>query len=162
MPERGYGESLEKELFREEFPFGPVSRRGFLALGLLTLAACTPVVRRQGVPYVRQPEWVVEGGRAEFVTAIPHAGIAEPVLVRHYQERPLFLVPLEAAMSPYPWRASTPSTTRIARGRAPTGKASSPPGGRPWRKGRPSWSFPAPPPPASRASWKGPRPATPT
>ena len=102
MPERGYGESLEKELFREEFPFGPVSRRGFLALGLLTLAACTPVVRRKGVPYVRQPEWVVEGGRAEFVTAVPHAGIAEPVLVRHYQERPLFLVPLEAAMSPYP------------------------------------------------------------
>ena len=102
MPERGYQESLEKELFREEFPFGPVSRRGFLALGLLALAACTPVVRRQGVPYVRQPEWVVEGGRAEFVTAIPHAGIAEPVLVRHYQERPLFLVPLEAAMSPYP------------------------------------------------------------
>jgi hypothetical protein len=102
MPERGYQESLEKELFREEFPFGPVSRRGFLALGLLALAACTPMVRRQGVPYVRQPEWVVEGGRAEFVTAIPHAGIAEPVLVRHYQERPLFLVPLEAAMSPYP------------------------------------------------------------
>jgi molybdopterin-containing oxidoreductase family iron-sulfur binding subunit len=102
MPERGYGESLEKELFREEFPFGPVSRRGFLALGLLTLAACTPVVRRKGVPYVRQPEWVVEGGRAEFVTAVPHAGLAEPVLVRHYQERPLFLAPLEAAMSPYP------------------------------------------------------------
>jgi hypothetical protein len=102
MPERGYGESLEKELFREEFPFGPVSRRGFLALGLLTLAACTPVVRRQGVPYVRQPEWVVEGGRTEFVTAVPHAGLAEPVLVRHYQERPLFLAPLEAAMSPYP------------------------------------------------------------
>jgi hypothetical protein len=73
-----------------------------LALGLLTLAACTPVVRRKGVPYVRQPEWVVEGGRAEFVTAVPHAGLAEPVLVRHYQERPLFLAPLEAAMSPYP------------------------------------------------------------
>ena len=102
MPERGHRESLEKELFREEFPFGPVSRRGFLALGLLSLAACTPVVRRKGIPYVRQPEWVVEGGRAEFVTAMPHAGLAEPVLVRHYQERPLFVAPLEAAMSPYP------------------------------------------------------------
>ncbi|RTH38361.1 hypothetical protein, partial [Thermus scotoductus] len=56
---RGYEDSLERELFREEFPFGPVTRRGFLALGLLSLAACTPVVRRQGVPYVRQPEWVV-------------------------------------------------------------------------------------------------------
>ncbi|WP_117238030.1 4Fe-4S dicluster domain-containing protein [Thermus sediminis] len=102
MPERGYQESLERELFREEFPFGPVSRRGFLALGLLALAACTPVVRRKGIPYVRQPEWVVEGGRTAFVTAIPHAGVAEPVLVRHYQERPLFLTPLEAAMGPYP------------------------------------------------------------
>lgn len=60
---RGYEEALERELFREEFPFGPVTRRGFLALGLLSLAACTPVVRRKGVPYVRQPEWVVEGGR---------------------------------------------------------------------------------------------------
>lgn len=60
---RGYEEALERELFREEFPFGPVSRRGFLALGLLSLAACTPVVRRKGVPYVRQPEWVVEGER---------------------------------------------------------------------------------------------------
>ncbi|GAA6731205.1 4Fe-4S dicluster domain-containing protein [Thermus brockianus] len=99
---RGFPEALERELFREEFPFGPVTRRGFLALGLLSLAACTPVVRRKGVPYVRQPEWVVEGGRAEFVTAFPHAGFAEPVRVRHYQERPLFLTPLEAAMSPYP------------------------------------------------------------
>ncbi len=102
MRGRGYEESLEKELFREEFPFGPVSRRGFLALGLSTLAACTPVVRRKGVPYVRQPEGVVEGGRMAFATAIPHAGVAEPVLVRHYQERPLFLAPLEGAMSPYP------------------------------------------------------------
>ncbi len=99
---RGFEEALEKELFREEFPFGPVSRRGVLAMGLLALAACTPVVRRKGVPYVRQPEWVVEGGRAEFITALPHAGFAEPVRVRNYQERPLFLAPLEEAMSPYP------------------------------------------------------------
>jgi len=47
---RGFPEALERELFREEFPFGPVTRRGFLALGLLSLAACTPVVRRKGVP----------------------------------------------------------------------------------------------------------------
>ena len=99
---RGYEEALERELFREEFPFGPVTRRGVLALGLLSLAACTPVVRRQGVPYVRQPEWVVEGGEAEFVTAISHAGFAEPVRVKVYQERPLFMAPLERAMSPYP------------------------------------------------------------
>ncbi|MFN3368686.1 MAG: dimethyl sulfoxide reductase, partial [Thermus sp.] len=99
---RGYEEALERELFREEFPFGPVTRRGFLALGLLSLAACTPVVRRKGVPYVRQPEWVVEGGEAEFVTALAHAGFAEPVRVKVYQERPLFMAPLERAMSPYP------------------------------------------------------------
>ncbi|UZX16240.1 4Fe-4S dicluster domain-containing protein [Thermus sp. PS18] len=99
---RGYEEALERELFREEFPFGPVSRRGFLVLGLLSLAACTPVVRRKGIPYVRQPEWVVEGGEAEFVTAIAHAGFAEPVRVKVYQERPLFMAPLERAMSPYP------------------------------------------------------------
>ena len=76
---RGPQEALERGLFREEFPFGPVTRRGFLALGLVSLAACTPVVRRKGVPYVRQPEGVVEGGRREFFTALPHAGFAEPV-----------------------------------------------------------------------------------
>lgn len=78
MPERGYKESLEKELFREEFPFGPVSRRGFLALGLLTLAACTPVVRRKGVPYVRQPEWVVEGGGRPSPPPLPTLGWPSP------------------------------------------------------------------------------------
>nr|WP_226980274.1 hypothetical protein [Thermus thermophilus] len=99
---RGPQESLERALFREEFPFGPVTRRGFLALGLVSLAACTPVVRRKGVPYVRQPEGVVEGGRREFFTALPHAGFAEPVRVRTYQGRPLFLVPQGEAMGPYP------------------------------------------------------------
>jgi len=99
---RGPQEALERALFREEFPFGPVTRRGFLALGLVSLAACTPVVRRKGVPYVRQPEGVVEGGRREFFTALPHAGFAEPVRVRTYQGRPLFLVPQGEAMGPYP------------------------------------------------------------
>ncbi len=99
---RGFEEALENTLFREEFPFGAVTRRGFLALGLASLAACTPNVRRKGVPFVRQPEWVVEGGRAEYVAAPPHAGFAEPVLVRTYQERPLFMAPLAEAMSPYP------------------------------------------------------------
>ena len=109
---RGYEEALERELFREEFPFGSVTRRGFLALGLLSLAACTPVVRRKGVPYVRQPEWVVEGGEAEFVTAIAHAGFAEPVRVKVYQERPLFMAPLERAMSP--WERSQSSSSTVA------------------------------------------------
>ncbi|MCX7849642.1 4Fe-4S dicluster domain-containing protein [Thermus sp.] len=117
--QRGFAEALEKALFREEFPFGPISRRGVLAMGLLALAACTPVVRRKGVPYVRQPEWVVEGGRAEFVTAFPHAGFAEAVRVKVYQERPLFLAPLEGAMGPYPLASLYALYDPARRGRTP-------------------------------------------
>ncbi|TBH20754.1 4Fe-4S dicluster domain-containing protein [Thermus thermamylovorans] len=116
---RGPEDALEKELFREEFPFGPVSRRGILAMGLWALAACTPLVRRQGVPYVRQPERAVKGGRAEFVTAIPHAGLAEVVRVRTYQERPLFLSPLEGAMAPYPLAGLYTLYDPARRGREP-------------------------------------------
>ena len=116
---RGPQESLERALFREEFPFGPVTRRGFLALGLVSLAACTPVVRRKGVPYVRQPEGVVEGGRREFFTALPHAGFAEPVRVRTYQGRPLFLVPQGEAMGPYPLAGLYSLYDPARRGKAP-------------------------------------------
>lgn len=139
---RGPQEALERGLFREEFPFGPVTRRGFLALGLVSLAACTPVVRRKGVPYVRQPEGVVEGGRREFFTALPHAGFAEPVRVRTYQGRPLFLVPQGEAMGPYPLRGFTASTTRPAGAKPRTGRGFTPPGGRLWRKARPFSSSP--------------------
>lgn len=116
---RGPQEALERGLFREEFPFGPVTRRGFLALGLVSLAACTPVVRRKGVPYVRQPEGVVEGGRREFFTALPHAGFAEPVRVRTYQGRPLFLVPQGEAMGPYPLAGLYSLYDPARRGKAP-------------------------------------------
>ncbi|MGQ9511428.1 MAG: 4Fe-4S dicluster domain-containing protein [Thermaceae bacterium] len=93
---RGWMESQEEKLFLEEFPFGRVSRRGVLALGLSSLAACTPVVRRKGVPYVRQPEDVVEGGRSEYASAFFHAGFAQPLRVRTYQDRPMGLVELTA------------------------------------------------------------------
>ncbi|WP_234554558.1 4Fe-4S dicluster domain-containing protein [Thermus caliditerrae] len=121
--QRGNPEALEKDLFGEEFPFGPVSRRGVLAMGLLTLAACTPNVRRKGVPYVRQPEWVVEGGQAEFITALPHAGFAEAVRVKVYQERPLFVAPLEAAMSPYPLASLYALYDPARKGKAPNWEA---------------------------------------
>ncbi|WP_038049104.1 4Fe-4S dicluster domain-containing protein [Thermus caliditerrae] len=121
--QRGNPEALEKDLFGEEFPFGPVSRRGVLAMGLLTLAACTPNVRRKGVPYVRQPEWVVEGGQAEFITALPHAGFAEAVRVKVYQERPLFVAPLEAAVSPYPLASLYALYDPARKGKAPNWEA---------------------------------------
>lgn len=91
---RGWTDSVEEVLFSEEFPFGKVSRRGVLAMGLASLAACTPVVRRKGVPYVRQPEEVAEGGRREYASALFHAGFAEPLKVRTYQGRPLGMVEL--------------------------------------------------------------------
>lgn len=100
---RGWTESLEEALFSEEFPFGKVSRRGVLVAGLASLAACTPVVRRKGVPYVRQPEGVVEGGRQEYASAAFHAGFAQPLRVRTYQGRPLGLVELreDHPLDPY-------------------------------------------------------------
>ncbi len=96
------GENAGNPLLAEGAPWDRVSRRGFLALGLLSLAACTPVVRRQGVAYVRQPEEAVVGWQSELATQIPHAGFAEPVRVRTLQDRPLFMTPLAGAVSPYP------------------------------------------------------------
>jgi len=71
----------------------PVSRRRLLellgaSLGLAGLTSCTKQPPEYIVPYVNAPEDVVPGKPLFFATAIPHLGVAQPVLVESHMGRP--------------------------------------------------------------------------
>ncbi len=100
---RSLGELADTPDFREylhrEFPAqasewnDPKGRRNFLklmsaSLALAGVGACTRQPAETIVPYVRQPEDIVPGRPLFFASAIPVAGIAQPVLVESHMGRP--------------------------------------------------------------------------
>ncbi|CAN5358881.1 hypothetical protein BH23ACI1_BH23ACI1_30900 [soil metagenome] len=100
---RSLGELADTPDFREylhrEFPEqasewnDPKGRREFLklmsaSLALAGVGACTKQPLEPIVPYVRQPEDLVPGRPLFFASAIPHGGIAQPVLVESHMGRP--------------------------------------------------------------------------
>src|SRR5688500_18090016 len=100
---RSLGELADTPEFREylhrEFPEqasewnDPKGRRDFLklmsaSLALAGVGACTRQPAETIVPYVKQPEEIVPGRPLFFATAIPFAGIAQPVLVESHMGRP--------------------------------------------------------------------------
>ena len=100
---RSLGELADTPAFREylhrEFPEqasewnDPKGRRQFLklmsaSLALAGVGACTKQPAEKIIPYVRQPEDLVPGRPLFFATAIPFAGIAQPVLVESHEGHP--------------------------------------------------------------------------
>jgi MoCo/4Fe-4S cofactor protein with predicted Tat translocation signal len=100
---RSLGELGDTPEFREylhrEFPEqasewnDPKGRRDFLklmsaSLALAGVGACTKQPLEPIVPYVRQPEDIVPGRPLFFASAIPHGGVAQPVLVESHMGRP--------------------------------------------------------------------------
>jgi molybdopterin-containing oxidoreductase family iron-sulfur binding subunit len=100
---RSLGELADTPDFREylhrEFPEqasewnDPKGRRTFLklmsaSLALAGVGACTKQPPEGIVPYVRQPEDIIPGRPLFFASAIPMAGIAQPVLVESHMGRP--------------------------------------------------------------------------
>jgi MoCo/4Fe-4S cofactor protein with predicted Tat translocation signal len=100
---RSLGELADTPQFREylhrEFPEqasewnDAKGRRQFLklmsaSLALAGVGACTKQPPEKIVPYVRQPEDLVPGKPLFFATAIPFAGIAQPVLVESHEGHP--------------------------------------------------------------------------
>jgi molybdopterin-containing oxidoreductase family iron-sulfur binding subunit len=100
---RSLGELADTPEFREylhrEFPEqasewnDPKGRRDFLklmsaSLALAGIGACTKQPPESIVPYIRQPEDVVPGRPLFFASAIPVAGVAQPVLVESHMGRP--------------------------------------------------------------------------
>jgi len=88
-----------REYLHREFPEqasewnDPKGRRDFLklmsaSLALAGVGACTRQPAETIVPYVKQPEEIVPGRPLFFATAIPFAGIAQPVLVESHMGRP--------------------------------------------------------------------------
>jgi MoCo/4Fe-4S cofactor protein with predicted Tat translocation signal len=80
-------------LEREPDAPGGVDRRRFLqvagaSMALGGLTACTRQPLEKIVPYVRQPEEIVPGRPLYFATAMPVAGVAQPVLVESHMGRP--------------------------------------------------------------------------
>jgi molybdopterin-containing oxidoreductase family iron-sulfur binding subunit len=78
--------------FAAEWP-SDVSRRNFLqlaaaSLGLAGLTACTRQPIEKIVPYVRQPEQILPGRPLHFATAMPLAGLAQPLLAESHEGRP--------------------------------------------------------------------------
>ena len=58
------------------------------SLALAGVSACTKQPPEEIVPYVRQPEELVPGRPLFFATAMPFAGVAQPVLVESHMGRP--------------------------------------------------------------------------
>jgi molybdopterin-containing oxidoreductase family iron-sulfur binding subunit len=100
---RSLGQLADTPEFREylhrEFPEqasewnDPKGRREFLklmsaSLALAGVGACTKQPPESIVPYVRQPEETVPGRPLFYATAIPMAGVAQPVLVESHMGRP--------------------------------------------------------------------------
>jgi MoCo/4Fe-4S cofactor protein with predicted Tat translocation signal len=100
---RSLGELADTPEFRDylhrEFPEqasewnDPKGRREFLklmsaSLALAGVGACTKQPLEPIVPYVRQPEDIVPGRPLFFASAIPHSGVAQPVLVESHMGRP--------------------------------------------------------------------------
>jgi MoCo/4Fe-4S cofactor protein with predicted Tat translocation signal len=100
---RSLGELADTPEFRNylhrEFPEqasewnDPKGRRTFLklmsaSLALAGVGACTKQPPEAIVPYVRQPEDIVPGRPLFFASAIPLAGVAQPVLVESHMGRP--------------------------------------------------------------------------
>jgi MoCo/4Fe-4S cofactor protein with predicted Tat translocation signal len=107
VPGQEYWRSLEElaastdfqAFFRREFPqqasaLGePVSRRRFLQLMAASLAlagvtACTRQPEEKILPYVRQPEDIVQGNPLFFATAMPLSGFGYGVLAESHMGRP--------------------------------------------------------------------------
>ena len=85
-----------REYLHREFPEqasewnDPKGRRQFLklmsaSLALAGVGACTKQPPEKIIPYVRQPEDLVPGRPLFFATAIPFAGVAQPVLVESHR-----------------------------------------------------------------------------
>jgi len=100
---RSLGELADTPEFREylhrEFPEqasewnDPKGRREFLklmsaSLALAGVGACTKQPPESIIPYVQQPEAVVPGRPLFYASAIPMAGVAQPVLVESHMGRP--------------------------------------------------------------------------
>jgi MoCo/4Fe-4S cofactor protein with predicted Tat translocation signal len=100
---RSLGELADTPEFRaylhREFPEqasewnDPKGRRNFLklmsaSLALAGVGACTKQPPESIIPYVRQPEEIIPGRPLFFASAIPMAGIAQPVLVESHMGRP--------------------------------------------------------------------------
>ena len=90
----GFGEMLEREFPHQSAGIlDEVSRRNFLklmsaSLALAGLSGCTKLPVEQIVPYVRQPEEMVQGKALFFATAFTLGGYGEPVLARSHEGRP--------------------------------------------------------------------------
>lgn len=91
-----------REFLHREFPQGaselsdPLTRRSFLkvmaaSLGLAGLAACRPQPSELIVPYVDQPEEIVQGEPLFFATADVLSGYAMGVFVKSHMGRPIKL-----------------------------------------------------------------------
>ena len=100
---RSLGELADTPQFREylhrEFPEqasqwnDPKGRRQFLklmsaSLALAGVGACTKQPPEKIVPYVKQPEDLVPGKPLFFASAVPFAGVAQPVLVESHEGHP--------------------------------------------------------------------------
>jgi molybdopterin-containing oxidoreductase family iron-sulfur binding subunit len=100
---RSLGQLADTPEFREylhrEFPEqasewnDPKGRRQFLklmsaSLALAGVGACTKQPQEAIIPYVQQPEDIVPGRPLFYATAIPMAGVAQPVLVESHMGRP--------------------------------------------------------------------------
>ncbi len=94
LPERARPRGAGPE-FDSEFSWGDLTRKRFLELmgasaGLALLAACRKPLEKI-IPYQKQPEDLVPGEPLTFATALPHAGVARPVLARSLDGRPVKL-----------------------------------------------------------------------
>ncbi len=91
-----FQEFMRKEFPRQAAPLeSSLDRRSFLKLlgasmALAGLSACArpPLPREKIVPYVRQPEQVVQGKPLFFATAVLEGGYAEGILAESHQGRP--------------------------------------------------------------------------
>ena len=88
-----------RDLMRQEFPqqaaawHDPLSRRRFLqlmgaSLALAGVGACTRSPEEKIMPYVRQPEEIVQGMPLFFATAMPFSGFGYGVLAESHMGRP--------------------------------------------------------------------------
>ena len=107
-----------RELVSREFPdradqmVDPLSRRRFLMLmsASLALGGLTGCKRRgydeKIIPYVKQPEEIVQGKPLFFASAFPLAGYAMPVLVESNMGRPTKIEGNPEHPASLPWRRS--------------------------------------------------------
>jgi len=106
-PPRAFWRSLDelaetasfREAIQREFPSqlavweDPVGRRNFLqlmaaSLGLAGVVGCTRPPQEQIVPYVRQPEEMIQGEPLNFATAMPRGGYGLGIIVESHMGRP--------------------------------------------------------------------------